>query len=384
MNEDLFASRSIIMNHSHHLQELLKLAIQQLDPDLQPRIKEDTIFRCENMIGRLRSVFCIELPPDEASREVTSRLEDINTLNSIDMSTDLVSFSFLPAPTVSTSSEPRAFTQRLFTLLTWAITPGQAGDPGNRPYIATTLISVWKSQAIRVVPNANHFLQRQLLSWLEEKDFLQPPLHRNAVPPLKALFWRRGQKALGELEAIALLFGDLVQRKLFSFSDYLTRMTSFGQGSMASPAKSNSSMDSGSEPTPSTSHSQDHLELLRYMPLWDKISEQLLNQRRIVLYGIRARKTTEDGKEKEIRAEIRRVVPLFFNGNLHLSTRRQFPLAHLPSGPPAQEPLSRSLLSQTLSASKFAQSRVIHHWLLDLVKDYISRYVNSHHVMNFA
>ena len=312
----MFTNRNIVTNHDHHLQELLELAVQQLDPDLQPKIREDAVARLEYMLDRSRSVFLIELPTDEASQEVRSRLEDIALLNSIDMSTDLASFFFLPPPTPSTISDQRSFSNRLFILLTWAITPGQAGDPGIRPYIATTLISVWKSQAVRILPNTNQFLQRQLLSWLEEKDFLRPYAHQSqAVPPLKALFWRRGVKAAGELEAVALLFGDLVHRRLFSFSDYLTRMTSFGQGS-TSPAKSNISMESGNNDSPAASSvvPQDHLELLRNMPLWDKISEQLLNQRRIVLYGIRARKTAEDAKEKEIRAEIRRVVPLFFNG----------------------------------------------------------------------
>lgn len=111
-------------------------------------------------------------------------------------------------------------------------------------------------------------------------------------------------------------------------------------------------------PKPPSIAPPDHLELLRHLPLWDRISEQLLNQRKIVLYGIRAKKTAEDAMEKEIRAEIRRVVPLFFNG------------------PPAQEIFSRDLIPQTLAAGKFVQARVIHHWLFDLVKDYISRYID--------
>jgi mediator of RNA polymerase II transcription subunit 12, fungi type len=274
--------------------------------------------RYHHLMERLRSIFSIQLPADEDTLEVKSRLADIAILNSIDITTDLASFQFLPTPaaTSSGSSDSRPFASRLSILLTWAITLGQAGDPTVRPYIATALILAWKAQALRTIPNVNQFLQRQLLSWLEEKDLLRPYMHQSSmVPPSKVLFWRRGANATGEMEAIALLFGDLVHRKLFSFSDYLTRMTSFGQGSAPSPTKTDSSMDSVS-PKTTAIPPPDHLELLRHLPLWDRISEQLLNQRKIVLYGIRARKTVEDAMEKEIRAEIRRVVPLFFNGRV--------------------------------------------------------------------
>jgi len=272
--------------------------------------------RYEHLMERLNAIFSIQLPVDEDTLEVKSKLADIAILNSVDITTDLGSCTFLPS-SASVSSAPfdtRSFADRLFTLLSWAVTPGQAGDPGVRPYIATALISIWKAQAVRNIPNTSQFLQRQLLLWLEEKGFLRPYSHQGSVIlPLKALFWRRGARAVGELEAISLLFGDLIHRRLFSFSDYLARMTSFGQGSAASPTKTDSSMEGGS-PKPSVVASPDHLGLLRHLPLWDKISEQLLNQRKIVLYGIRAKKTTEDAMEKEIRAEIRRVVPLFFNG----------------------------------------------------------------------
>jgi len=48
----------------------------------------------------------------------------------------------------------------------------------------------------------------------------------------------------------------------------------------------------------------------------------------------------------------------------------------LPAGPPPQETFCKELVPQTLVATKFVQARVIYHWLLDLVKDYVSRYVD--------
>jgi hypothetical protein len=121
-----------------------------------------------------------------------------------------------------------------------------------------------------------------------------------------------------------LLFGELAHRRLFGFNDYLNRMTSFGRGSSAkadtSPNLLNFSPSGNTPNLHGHGHGHDcdvipsHLELLRCIPLWDKISEQALNQRKIVLYGIRAKKTVEDVLEKEIRAEIRRILPLFFNG----------------------------------------------------------------------
>lgn len=152
-------------------------------------------------------------------------------------------------------------------------------------------------------------LQRHLLAWLEERGFLRPKSYSNFSESSEVSMTKE------DVDAIAVLFGDLVRRKLFSFPDYLTRMASFGQGSAATP-KSDHGSSSNMDESPGfpTALFPDHLELLRHLPLWDKISEQLLNQRKIVLHGIRAKKTSEDAMEKEIRAELRRVVPIFFNG----------------------------------------------------------------------
>jgi hypothetical protein len=48
----------------------------------------------------------------------------------------------------------------------------------------------------------------------------------------------------------------------------------------------------------------------------------------------------------------------------------------LSAGPPPQDKFCKELIPNTLVSTKFVQARVIYHWLLDLVKDYVSRYVD--------
>ena len=56
-----------------------------------------------------------------------------------------------------------------------------------------------------------------------------------------------------------------------------------------------------------------HREFLRWIPLHN-ITTSLLHQRKVILYGARARETPEAMCEKEMRREIRAVLPLVFGG----------------------------------------------------------------------
>lgn len=305
----------------------------------------------------------------------------LQSLNSIDITTHLPSFSFLPRPASNNNGgngfDSRLFTRRLFLLLSWATCPNQAGDYRVRPSAAATLIFLWKAEAQSFLPQINQILQRNLLAWLDENGFLQPRQTSSYCADNKA-------SNLRTVEATSLLFGELTHRRLFGFNDYLNRMTSFGRGSTAKSETPFTSTGSNA-PTPyEVEAGPTHLELLRCIPLWDKISEQALNQRKIVLYGIRAKKTVEDVVEKEVRAEIRRILPIFFNGTSCPSTVSfsiyslafsVFSYKFIYLGPPTDEPLTRELMARTLGATKFVQARVLHHWLLDLVKDYVNRYV---------
>ena len=58
-----------------------------------------------------------------------------------------------------------------------------------------------------------------------------------------------------------------------------------------------------------------HGEFLRWIPLHDTTSS-LFHQRKLILYGARARETPEDVCEREMRREIRAVLPVVFGGAL--------------------------------------------------------------------
>jgi hypothetical protein len=56
---------------------MLLHAIQQLDLDIQPRIKEEVMSKCEALIDRGNAIISIELPQDDEALEVGTKLDDI-------------------------------------------------------------------------------------------------------------------------------------------------------------------------------------------------------------------------------------------------------------------------------------------------------------------
>lgn len=56
-----------------------------------------------------------------------------------------------------------------------------------------------------------------------------------------------------------------------------------------------------------------HRQFLRWIPLHSAIFSEL-NQRKVTLYGVRARETPEDVTEREVRKEIRVILPELFGG----------------------------------------------------------------------
>lgn len=58
-----------------------------------------------------------------------------------------------------------------------------------------------------------------------------------------------------------------------------------------------------------------HRGFLRWIPLHN-ITSSLFHQRKLILHGARARETPEDVCEREMRREIRAVLPLVFGGVL--------------------------------------------------------------------
>lgn len=56
-----------------------------------------------------------------------------------------------------------------------------------------------------------------------------------------------------------------------------------------------------------------HHRFLRWIPLFDS-TPALMYQRKVTLHGVRARETPEDVVEREIRKELRAVLPYLFSG----------------------------------------------------------------------
>lgn len=76
-NSDLFMNRTILATYATTLRNILLYAIQQLDLDVQPRIKEEVMSKCDDLIDRGKAIISIELSQDDETREVETRLRDI-------------------------------------------------------------------------------------------------------------------------------------------------------------------------------------------------------------------------------------------------------------------------------------------------------------------
>lgn len=85
----------------------------------------------------------------------------------------------------------------------------------------------------------------------------------------------------------------------------------------------------------------------------------LVSQRRVTLYGARAREIPEDSAERAIRQELRLVLPDVFGGIV------------------SDTPSSTALLSQCpelMSATRFEHDRIFRAWLLPLLRKRVLRY----------
>ncbi|KAG8807594.1 RNA polymerase II mediator complex subunit [Serendipita sp. 399] len=266
---DLFVTR-VVAAHRSTLEDIVSHAFTLMDSDSIDRLRGSMVSKIQDILDRAVATISVTLPQDDDTSEVQIRLKDIDT-----------------------------------------------GSPDVRPYIACSLVLLWKQRAISVVPNTSQVIQRYLLGWLEEKGLLRPMRGNSAKSPLSSGI----VSGKNEMEAILLLFGDLARRKLFSFSDFLTRMTSYGNSAFPPSGELLDALQPGVNQLSMTAEF-DHLALLRFVPLWDKVPDQLLSQRKIVLYGIRVKKTWEDLTEKEMRAEIRRILPILFNGMTFVSLPR--------------------------------------------------------------
>lgn len=102
-----------------------------------------------------------------------------------------------------------------------------------------------------------------------------------------------------------------------------------------------------------------HRNFLRVIPLY-KSDPALVNQRRMALYGVRARTIPEDQIEANLKKEIRYLLPEVFDGA---------PAQEIPNGSIAEDSILRS-------AARYEQIRVLKNWFMPNVRKFLSRYFN--------
>ncbi|KAJ7209594.1 hypothetical protein GGX14DRAFT_630911, partial [Mycena pura] len=271
--------------------------------------------------------------PSHVSARLRTVVSDVQLLNSISRKTDMASVSFFSTDHLDDSV---AFIDKLHMLLTWSVTPLQFGD--HRPSAAVTLIRNWRdkvgNRATRKdFTGPDEFLQDQLFDWLDTSDIADDAQ---------------------TLSSVAILFGKLVKDGLFSYAGYIQRLIARGECGL-----------SYSEAPVSR-----HREFLRCIPLYNTTSS-LTWQRKVTLYGVRARETPEDLREREMRKEIRALLPLLFNGAATCP--------HFISMPDLLQKCH-----SLISASRFEQVRTFHQWLLPVLQKHMTELTQDLNQMSQA
>ncbi|KAJ3761793.1 hypothetical protein EV360DRAFT_37070 [Lentinula raphanica] len=277
---DAFVSPRIWINYPDLLSEVLTRNLNNHPDGSVEQMTSAHIFgiiyrNSLNVKRRVDAMLFRNLPSITTSPHLGSAVHDIELLNSICADTDVASLPFFP-----TSSENLpGISEKLETLLTWSVTPLQYGD--HRAFAAVTLIQKWRTRAgdranRRDASPPDGFLQDQLFEWLDSSDVA-------------------GET--GNIAAVALLYGKLVKHELFSYASYIQRLIARGE--------------------PGLSFAEEivsrHRNYLRWIPLYNT-TPSLTSQRKVVLYGFRAREIPEELNEREIRKEIRAVLPELFGG----------------------------------------------------------------------
>ena len=102
----------------------------------------------------------------------------------------------------------------------------------------------------------------------------------------------------------------------------------------------------------------------------------LTNQRKVTLYGARARETPEDIIERDMRKEIRMVLPNLFEGLICTRSSFKSKFDKTQGTPQCTLPSTTTLLTQCktlISATRFEQVRTFRQWLLPVFKKHITK-----------
>jgi mediator of RNA polymerase II transcription subunit 12 len=148
----------------------------------------------------------------------------------------------------------------------------------------------------RDITSPDDFLQDLLFDWLDESELA-------------------GEEA--NLSSVASLFGKLVRDGLFQYAKYVQRLVARGEPGLSYTQVCRPVLRRISSLIPTALWFQEiesrHRKFLRCIPLHHSTSS-LVSQRKVTLHGARARETPEDLNEREIRKEIRAILPQLFGG----------------------------------------------------------------------
>ncbi|PPQ98440.1 hypothetical protein CVT24_004119 [Panaeolus cyanescens] len=255
------------------------------------------------------------------SARLGTAVGDVKLLNAISAATNLNDVEYFN----NDVSDLSGFKEKLDMLLAWSVTPMQYGE--HRPFAAATLIRIWRDRACdrasrRDVETPSEYLQDQLFDWLDKSEIA------------------------GEVEnvrSVALLYGKLVKYEIFSYARYVQRLIARGEPGLGQ-----------NDPTASR-----HRLFLSSVPLFNATSS-VSSQRKVILYGIRARETPEDITERDIRKEIRSILPDVFQGNTSIPVTLS--MADL-----------CAQVKTLLESTRYIQVRTFRQWLLPVFKKHITR-----------
>ncbi|KAG8908829.1 RNA polymerase II mediator complex subunit [Tulasnella sp. 403] len=259
--------------------------------------------------------------PSRNSFAMKVAMADIQLLNSIGPQTDLHTITYFEStfPGDVSDDPSSSFEAKLNVLLTWSVARSQYGD--HRPYATATLISLWRDEAKlrairRKLKRPDGPLQEQLFNWLDTSDVAKD--HNN------------------NLGGVAMLFGELCRKGLFSYAWFIQRLIARGE-----------TEGNDGEEGALRSHL---LTVLAALPI---PSSSFAGERRVALYGVNAASGSKEAVDRSIRREIKASLPLLFG------TEKS-------TGWCGARPTS---LPSLLSAPPFEQHYAICHWLIPIVHD---------------
>lgn len=158
--------------------------------------------------GLLRSMVSdvLVMQPSQLFRGMSSQMKQL--LNQITTQTDFRTNLFLNG---KRGSQCETFAQKLHLLLSWSVCHLQYGD--HRPHAAVTLLIQWRERAEerasrRDFAFPDEEIQDELFRWLDTNE--EASDERNA-------------------RMVSTLFGELIQKGLFSYDKYIQRLIARGE-----------------------------------------------------------------------------------------------------------------------------------------------------------